>query len=818
MRTVSVVLFCVLVAAGAFLLGRLAAPGPGAGAVPPASAERPAAAAPAAAPAVWTCPMHPAIRQPAAGDCPICGMDLVRDDGSGSAGGDRPRRLTLSPAERALAEVVTAPVERRFVTRRLRFPGEVQWDESRVRTVAARVPGRLERLYVDSTGIGVREGDHLVVLYSPELATAQQELLEVQRRLHGVSGRSEFLVESDRRALAAARGKLEEWGLGAEQIAAIEERGTAEDRMRIDSPTGGVVIEKAVEEGDYVKTGQRLYRIAELARLWVAIEVWEQDLSWVRYGQSVAITAEALPGEVFDGRISFLSPTVDPLRHTVTARVVVHNPDGRLKPGMFARVLIESRLATSGRVADPELAGKWISPMHPEVVADGPGQCTVCGMDLVPAEELGYVSADALASEKPLVVPATAVLPTGRRAVVYVEVPGTERPTYEGREVLLGPRAGDDWIVQEGLREGERVVVHGAFKIDSALQIRAEPSMLSLPGGPFAPGSPRLGGFRASLEPVWDAYFAAQRALAADDAALAGAQLAALRTAVDGAGGQELELRDREAWRAAAVAMRTALAGLGVASPIGDLRAAFAPLSAALIDVDERFGHSGERVHREVFCPMAFDDRGARWLQLEEAIGNPYFGASMLRCGEVRRLHPGYGGRAEVAGAESPAGAAPAVTAPAGPVVAGLDAVYGAVVDAGIELAADRRDGAVPKLRALQDAIAAIAAADAGTRSERLTERLGALRQAATDALAAPDLAATRAAYEHVSVAAIALHEEFGHAGMAPLFVIHCPMAFDDRGADWLSRDQVVRNPYFGSEMYSCGAVERALPGREAGR
>ena len=186
------------------------------------------------------------------------------------------------------------------------------------------------------------------------------------------------------------------------------------------------------------------------------------------------------PATTFHGTIAFIEPEVDRRTRTVPVRVNVPNPEGRLKPGMFVRATVASRLAEDGKVHAPEFAGKWISPMHPEIVKDGPGQCDVCGMDLVPAEELGLV--DSGKQPAPLIVPASAVLRTGKRAVVYVEKPEAERPTYEGREIVLGPRAGDVFLVESGLEAGERVVTNGAFKIDSALQIQAKPSMMSEAG------------------------------------------------------------------------------------------------------------------------------------------------------------------------------------------------------------------------------------------------------------------------------------------------------------------------------------------------
>ena len=160
-----------------------------------------------------------------------------------------------------------------------------------------------------------------------------------------------------------------------------------------------------------------------------------------------------------------------------------------LKPGMFVRAVARPQVTAGGRVMNPDLAGKWISPMHPEVVKDAPGSCDVCGMPLVPAETLGYVGADAAGA--PLLIPASAALKTGKRAVVYVEIPEKEKPTYEGREVQLGMRLGDFYVVESGLEEGEHVVTRGAFKLDAELQIQARPSMMSASARPVIPSPMR---------------------------------------------------------------------------------------------------------------------------------------------------------------------------------------------------------------------------------------------------------------------------------------------------------------------------------------
>lgn len=428
-----------------------------------------------AAPEVWTCSMHPQIKLPKPGLCPICAMDLIP---LGSGGEEGPRELTVSETAKKLMQIETVPVERKMVSADVRMVGKVNYDETRTAFITARMPGRLDRLFVDYTGIPVKQGDHLASIYSPELLSAQEELLQAIRSVDSLKQSGSDIVRSvSQSTVEAVREKLRLWGLPKEQIQEIEKRGSTVDHLTIYSPVSGIVIHKNAQEGSYVKTGDKLYTVADLSRVWVQLEAYESDLPWLRYGQKVTFTAEALPGETFEGSIAFIDPVLNASSRTIDVRVNVDNPLQKLKPGMFVRANAHPLIAEDGTVAAPALAGKWISPMHPEIVKDEPGSCDVCGMPLVPAEELGYVTEDAAA---PLVIPATAPLITGTRAVVYIEVPGKETPTYEGREITLGPKAGDVFIVRAGLTEGERVVTQGAFKLDAELQIHAKPSMMSM--------------------------------------------------------------------------------------------------------------------------------------------------------------------------------------------------------------------------------------------------------------------------------------------------------------------------------------------------
>lgn len=386
----------------------------------PVDAEHGDHAAAPAAPQLYTCSMHPQVRSnDPKGKCPICGMDLIPvpgdDEPDDAEAGDLPR-LRLTSRAAALMRIDVQPAQRRAVQVPLPVFGRVGYDETRLRTIAAWAAGRIERLHVDFTGTTVQQGQAMFDLYSPTLIAAQEELLQAV-----AAGRD---VED-------ARDRLRLLGLDAARTAALEQRGRVEDHLTIPAPLDGTVIERLAAAGDYVQTGQAVYRVADLSHLWVRLEVYESDLQWLAIGQTATFTTQAHPGETFAGTVAFIDPVLNERTRTVGVRVDVPNPDGRLKRGMFVRGTIQARVQ----------------------------------------------------DDDPLVIPATAPLLTGTRAVVYVQLPDADRPTFEPRDVTLGPRAGDWYVVRDGLGEGQLVVTHGSFKIDSELQIRGRPSMMLPRGG-----------------------------------------------------------------------------------------------------------------------------------------------------------------------------------------------------------------------------------------------------------------------------------------------------------------------------------------------
>ncbi len=806
-----------------WLLGRCAAPEEPAGGGAADGAGAAAEAGAPAAPTVWTCSMDPQIQLPEFGLCPICGMDLIplaADDGAS------PRSLSMSAGAKALADIQTAPSVRREVAHELQLIGKVEFDETRVATITSWVPGRLERLYVDYTGVAVRPGDHLVDLYSPELYAAQQELRQAIETAARLSGSAvEGLDAASGSIVTAARAKLRLLGLAADQVEEIERSGALLEHLTIRAPIGGVVIHKRALEGMYVDEGSPIYTIADLSKVWVQLAAYESDLAWLRYGQEVEFEVEAYPGERFHGRISFIDPVLDDATRTVRVRVNVDNLELRLKPEMFVHATVRAALTPHGKAVDADLAGRWMCPMHPEVLADGPAACSECGMDLVPVTELGFVTRGV--EELPLVIPATAPLLTGRRAVVYVEQPDEERPTFEGREILLGPRAGDWYVVREGLAEGERVVVNGAFKLDSELQLKAKPSMMN-PGDEEAPDRPAYEApeaFRRQLGALVEPALRVQRALAGDDYPAARPAAEQLLTALDGVEMALLTGEAHRAWMRAMGGIRAGAEGVAAGPEIEAARAAFQRLSDGLIAALRAFDYAGGPESVQVtHCPMAFEDAGADWLQLPGDVANPYFGAAMFRCGSaVELLGAGAAGpepaapeaEAPPADAADPAGpdGAEAGTGANGPrgALGGLLRPYLAAQEA---LAADDLDAAAEAAGDLVDALRAVAApglADAEaavwqTGRERL-------RNAAKQLFRAEELAPGRQAFDALSQALIGLLDRFGYqrdAGALQLF--HCPMAFDNRGADWIQAGDTTANPYFGAAMLRCGSAVRELP------
>jgi multidrug efflux pump subunit AcrA (membrane-fusion protein) len=435
----------------------------------------------------YTCGMHPTVRvspedyEKGNTSCPICHMDLIpvykEQAGTGSdtevgehEGHEEAEVLVrLSERARSLAQVKAEEVQFRHLFKEIKTIGQIDYDERMVALVAAWITGRIDKLFVDYTGLTVEKGAPLVSLYSPDLLTTQQEYLLAMETLEKVknSGNEDTLRGAES-LVDAAKKRLLLWGIHENQVEDIETRKEASTHMTVYSPIGGTVIHKNALEGKYVKEGENLYQIADMSNLWILADIFESDMSAIQKGQTVEVTSVAYPGEKFTGKIAFIDPFLNPKTRTVKVRVDIPNSGFRLKPGMYVDVWISAHIHEGIQSAGRPV---YTCPMHPEILSDKPDDCPLCGMDLVEKVQapVGTV----------LSVPKEAVLDTGTRKMVYVE---KEKGVYTPIEVTIGSEAvavinGQKrrfFAVISGLTEGIRVVSQANFLIDSQSQITGQ--------------------------------------------------------------------------------------------------------------------------------------------------------------------------------------------------------------------------------------------------------------------------------------------------------------------------------------------------------
>ncbi|MDX9910161.1 MAG: efflux RND transporter periplasmic adaptor subunit, partial [Mariniphaga sp.] len=249
---------------------------------------------------IWTCSMHPQIRQNEPGDCPICGMDLIPLESEQDSEID-PMAVSMSPTAMQLASISTAVVGKMNPVKSVRLNGKVQEDERRVFSQPSHVPGRIESLAVNFTGEQVKKGQVIATVYSPELVTAQNELFEAQK-----------FKETQPALFNSAKEKLKNWKLTDGQIDKMLKSGSPTETFEVRADVSGYVTRKLVNPGEYIGRGEPIYQIADLSKVWVLFDVYESDIAWIKKGDKVEFTVTSMPGQTFTGNISFLDPVIDP--------------------------------------------------------------------------------------------------------------------------------------------------------------------------------------------------------------------------------------------------------------------------------------------------------------------------------------------------------------------------------------------------------------------------------------------------------------------------------------------------------------------------
>ena len=369
--------------------------------------------------AVWTCSMDPQVKQPKPGKCPKCGMDLIKMEKGMTPSSDiDPDAVMFSDEALALANVETIVVGSASADKEIRLFGKIEPDQRMQQSQSAYVAGRIERLTISAVGDVVSKGQTLAVIYSPELYTAEQELVSALNATSNLSPLVDAAVE-----------KLRLLNIPQSQIDEVIKNKKVSPYVELKANTNGTVVKKQVEQGDYVKQGQPLLQIANLGHVWAVFQAYESDLPFIHKGQQVQFTAEALPGETFTGRVTFIDPVLNGKTRTAGIRVEMANGSGRFKPEML---LVGNVAASMQHYAD-----------------------------------------------EGVIIPKSAVLWTGKRSVVYVKDDVEEQPTFLLRQITLGPSLPDGYVVLDGLAEGEEIVTNGAFAIDAAAQLDGKRSMMN---------------------------------------------------------------------------------------------------------------------------------------------------------------------------------------------------------------------------------------------------------------------------------------------------------------------------------------------------
>lgn len=536
-----------------------------------ASSETSASAEEAKA-TVWTCSMHPSVRSNEPGDCPICGMDLIKVDDASDDEID-PTAIVMSAQAMQLADVQTTVVGASDLGKKtIGLSGKIQADERKIFSQASHIPGRVEKLMVEFTGEFVQKNQVIASIYSPELVTAQEELLEAQK-----------IKDSQPGLFNAAREKLKNWKLSDAQIENILENGPTTDVFNIQADASGYVVSRKVNTGDYIRKGESLYEIADLSKVWVLFDVYESDMQWIDRGDKVEFTIASLPGKSYSGTISYVDPVIDPKTRIAKARIELANPDLKLKPEMFVNGTVEAQFDKSSDVMS---------------------------------------------------VPKSAVMWTGKRSVVYVKDESDDQVSFQMREVTLGPSLGDHFVVESGLESGEEIVTNGTFSVDAAAQLAGKPSMMSPEGGSEMSGhdhgaaTPEKtetdGQSHADLpkmsEAFFNAYLAVKDALVQTDG---NTTRDAATEMMETIGDHDLEPIDK---------MKSDLEKMAGTTDTEMQRKHFQPVSEQVYELAK--SHATITLYRQ-YCPMAFDNEGAYWLSAQKEIRNPYFGDRMLKCGRV---------------------------------------------------------------------------------------------------------------------------------------------------------------------------------------
>jgi len=575
----------------------------------------------------YTCTMHPSVHSKTPGKCPICSMDLVpvlkkvandtgakdnsgkgtpgamTDNGSmGSMGsmsmpsanqspGNKPGEFSVPVERQQQIGVTYASAERRPIQLSIRSVGVLEPDQAKIFEYVARVDGYIQDLKVTSPGQEVNAGEPLVTIYSPDLRSTEQELVNLLNERDRGGGSRASLDQ----VIESSKQRLRQWNVSDQEINALEKSRKATETLVLRSPFAGVVEDVPMKQGMSVKMGDRLLGVMDLSRLWLWADFYENEVGLLRVGQKLDISLPAFPGKKFEGQIGAIDRRLDAMKRTTRVRVDLDNPQDELRPGMFANV---------------------------ELKIDG---------------------------GEGLTVPVDAVLPTGSRSLVFVDKgAGKLEPRFirVGRSFSQidsnGGEASYDEVL-EGLSEGERVVSSANFLIDAESRIQgalktwdveSETKEKNSPGTP-AQGrkTPLDQNAVPAFQSVLGAYDRIHESLVKDQIDGVAAQAVSLRASIRQLISSTPERMKEEGYRNALAKLRRTAEGFD-ARNLEDARAQFGYFSADLIAFLKGYPALVERPIYTITCPM-WKESPAQWVQTTAQVKNPFLGKQMPDCGQV---------------------------------------------------------------------------------------------------------------------------------------------------------------------------------------
>ena len=527
---------------------------------------------------IYTCSMHPQVRQNEMGICPICEMDLIPVETNASSD---PLVFQMTEDAVKVSNIQTTIIgSSKSGGKSIMLNGKVKPDERRSASIVSHLPGRIEKLFVTFTGEKIAKGQKIATIYSPELVSAQRELLEALK-----------LKDISPKLADAARQKLAYWKIPKSSIDQIEQSGEVQSLMNIYADEGGIVMDKKVSVGDYIQEGSMLFETIGLEKLWVIFDGYEENMSSIRVGNVIKFTTPAVPGKTFSAKVTYIDPILNAATRAVAIRTEVGNRGGLLKPEMFVKGMLQT----------------------------------------------------ANSSKSKITVPKTSVLWTGPRSVVYLKDQEAEIPSFRYQEITLGESLGEFYEVKSGLNLGDEVVTNGAFVIDAAAQLNNQKSMMNQnvnikPKNAGTPAIPDFtentpDNFKAQLSSLSDKYLLLKNAFVNTNAEAAKAAATAFLQELENVDMTLVKGDAHQYWMLQLAAFKGHGKKITTVDDVEIQRQQFDFLSDAMINSITAFGTKNELFVQ--FCPMAFDNKGADWISDVNEVRNPYFGDKMMKCGLV---------------------------------------------------------------------------------------------------------------------------------------------------------------------------------------